>query len=318
MTTKPLTYTEAALDRATHLRADDNGVRAMLTGGTARIVPVWNQRHLVDATPGLQTLSFEAVSASCDPAALTVIFLGLRDETPWFVAGLPDSDAPPRWEGPASFAAADYRALNEIVALLPGADAGILAYARAMVIWHHNHRHCGRCGAPAAMTEAGHSSTCTNPACGHRTFPRTDPVIITLITREDKAQGDVCLLGRQAAWPPGMYSCVAGFVEPGETLENAVRREAFEETGIVIGAGVDHVRYVASQPWPFPASLMLGFRADAVSSTISRNDEELEDCRWFTKAELSGFGERESEGAGLKLPGRYAIARHLIEAWRAE
>ncbi len=318
MTEQPLAYTETALDRATLLRADASHVRALLTGGTARIVPVWNQRHLVDATPCLQTLSFIALAAHCDPSVSTPVFLGLRNNAPWFAVSLPDSEAPPRLTESATFTTLDFRALNEIVALLPGEDAAILAYARAMVLWHHNHRHCGRCGAATAMTEAGHSSTCTNSDCAHRTFPRTDPVIITLITRADKDAGDVCLLGRQAAWPPGMYSCVAGFVEPGETLENAVRREVVEETGIVIGTGKSDVRYIASQPWPFPASLMLGFCAAAISSAISRGDEELEDCRWFTKAELRAFGERDADGAGFKLPGRYAIARLLIDGWLAE
>ena len=318
MTRQPLTYTANALDRATQLRGDAAQVRALLTGGAARIVPVWNQRHLVDDTPRLQTLSFEAIAGAFDPGASTLVFLGLHNTTPWFALGLAHSEAPPPLNIPGAFTDLDYRALNEVVALLPGEDASILAYARAMILWHHNHRHCGRCGARTTITESGHSSTCINPACAHRTFPRTDPVVITLITRSDETRGEVCLLGRQAAWPAGMYSCIAGFVEPGETLEHAVRREAAEETGIIIGESAGDVRYVASQPWPFPASIMLGFRAVAISAAISRNDQELEDCRWFTKPELSAFGERNAAGPGFKLPNRYAIARLLIDGWLAE
>lgn len=292
-----LTYTLNPLDRATLLRGDEARVRGLLTGGAARIVPVWNQKNLVDETPRLQTITHAEMST-----ATTLVFLGVADDTPWFVAGLPDSEQPPPIKAPGEF-----KDLNSVVGLLSGDDAAILAYARAMVIWHHNHRHCGRCGAAAAATESGHSRTCT--ACDHRTFPRTDPVVITLITKDDK-----CLLGRQAVWPPGMYSCIAGFVEPGETLENAVRREAGEETGVEIG----DVRYVASQPWPFPASIMLGFRADALTIDVHRNDNELEDCRWFSKDEIRTFGERNAEGPGFKLPNRWAIARFLIEGWLSE
>jgi NAD+ diphosphatase len=298
---QPLTYTLHPLDRATLLRGDAARVRALLTGGAARIVPVWNQKNFVDETPRLRTLAHGEINIE----AATLVFLGVADDdTPWFVAGLPESEEPPAFSAPGAF-----KDLNTVVGLLPGDDAAILAYARAMVIWHYNHRHCGRCGAPAAMTESGHSRTCTNTACNHRTFPRTDPVVITLITKDDK-----CLLGRQAVWPPGMYSCIAGFVEPGETLENAVRREAGEETGVKIG----EVRYVASQPWPFPASIMLGFRAQALTTDVQRNDNELEDCRWFSKSEIRTFGERNAEGTGFKLPNRYAIARYLIEGWLAE
>ena len=304
MTSKPLTYTVSPLDRATMLRADEARVRTLLSGGNARIVPVWNQRNLVDETPRLQAWSFEHVTARFDVTATAPVFLGLAQDVPWFAFDVPTSEAPPRLERPGVF-----KILNEVVALLPGDEASILAYARAMVIWHQNHRHCGRCGAAAAMTESGHSRTCTNPSCANRTFPRTDPVVITLITHDDK-----CLLGRQAVWPAGMYSCVAGFVEPGETLENAVRREAAEETGLVIG----DVRYVASQPWPFPASIMLGFRAAALTTDIHRDDQELEDCRWFSKAEVRSFAERDSGGAGFKLPNRFAIARFLVDAWLAE
>ena len=294
-----LTYTLDVLDRAPALRGDPAAVRALLTGGGACIVPVWNERHLVDTTPRVVTLRFEAIE-NFDQTSL--VFLGIAGGTPWFTLRLPGSETPPDLG-----VAGEFKVLNDVVAVLPGDEAAILAYARAMALWQRNHLHCGRCGAPNALTEAGHSTTCT--ACEHRTFPRTDPVVITLITHADK-----CLLGRQAIWPPGMYSCIAGFVEPGETIETAVRREAQEETGIDIG----EVRYVASQPWPFPASIMLGFRAEALTTAIDRSDQELEDCRWFSREDLRTFGERNDPGEGFKLPNRYAIARLLIEDWLAE
>lgn len=294
-----LTYTLTPLDRATHLRGDEAHIEHLLTGGAARIVPVWNERHLLGDGPNLQTLDYAAAS-KFDLSNL--VFLGLAGETPWFALRLPSSETPPDLGISGIF-----QALNDFVAVLTGDEATILSYARAMVLWQRNHLHCGRCGAPTRATEAGHSSTCT--ACGHRTFPRTDPVVITLITHKDK-----CLLGRKAEWLPGMFSCIAGFVEPGETLESAVRRECAEETGV----SIDEVGYVASQPWPFPASIMFGFRARAKSFDLAARDDELADVQWFTRDDVRGFGERSDPGEGFKLPNRTAIARHLIEGWLSE
>jgi NAD+ diphosphatase len=293
----PLTYTVSPLDRAGILRTDAAAVQTMLTGGAARIVPVWQQRHPVnaDGTAGIFSHGEIAPHLGADTE---IVFLGLEGEAPWFAVGFPPSETQPL--------AGDYRALNDVVLLMPGDQAAILAYARALVIWNANHRYCGRCGAATLGSEAGHCRICTNPVCAHRTFPRTDPVVIMLITA-----GDRCLLGRQASWAPGMYSAIAGFVEPGETLEAAVRREAEEETNIKVG----DVRYIASQPWPFPASLMFGFQADALTTAIRRKDNELEDCRWFTRADILTFTERTSPEAGFKLPNRYAIARLLLDRW---
>src|SRR5581483_588908 len=197
--TAPIAYTIDPLDRATQLRKDDAAVQALLTGGRARIVPVWRERHLI-AGEDARILSY----AEARPLVRSLTFLGLAGEAPWVGAGL-ESEEPPLFGG------GEYRSLNEVVLLLPEDLASILAHARAMAIWHDNHRHCGRCGTATISMEAGHSRQCTNPTCGYRTFPRTDPVIITLII-----DGDRCLLGRQATWAPGVYSAIAGFVEPGE------------------------------------------------------------------------------------------------------
>ena len=293
----PLTYTVSPLDRAGLLRTDAAAVRDMLTSNTARFVPVWQQRHPVNADGTAGIFSYDEIAPHLGEA-VEVVFLGRGDDTPWFAVGLPPREAPPL--------PGDYRALNDVVLLMPGDQASILAYARAVVIWHGNHLYCGRCGSATLSAEAGHCRVCTNAACAHRTFPRTDPVVITLIT-----DGERCLLGRQASWAPGIYSTIAGFVEPGETAEAAVRREAEEETGIEVG----DVRYIASQPWPFPASLMFGFHADALTTAIRRNDDELEDCRWFTRADILSFTERAAPEPGFKLPNRYAIARQLLDRW---
>src|SRR5262249_4560440 len=153
----------------------------------------------------------------------------------------------------------------------------LLAYARGLMHWHARHGFCGVCGSRTESASAGHVRKCTNPDCGASHFPRTDPAVIMLVHDGDKA-----LLGRQKVWPQGMYSTLAGFVEPGESLEETVRREVYEETGIAVGEVVYH----SSQPWPFPASLMIGFHAEARSRTINRVDSELEDAGWFSRAEL--------------------------------
>jgi NAD+ diphosphatase len=201
---------------------------------------------------------------------------------------------------PLEFAAGSdgeqFAELRPLVSELTAAEASLMAYARALNLWRANHLFCGRCGTPTQAQRAGHARHC--PACGYHSFPRLDPAIIVLAQ-----DGGQALLGRQASWPPGRYSTIAGFVEPGESLEDAVRRELHEETGVVAG----RITYHSSQPWPFPASLMLGFTAEATMSTPVLHDGELEDARWFTRAELLS-------GAVL-LPPPTAIARRLIDGW---
>jgi NAD+ diphosphatase len=190
-----------------------------------------------------------------------------------------------------------FEELRPLLPELPAEEAGLLAYARALLVWRARHRHCGVCGAPTAPRSAGHVMRCTSTECGEEFFPRIDPAIIVLVTA-----GDHALLGRQKSWPRGRYSALAGFVEPGESLEDTVAREVLEETGVPI----QRASYFASQPWPFPSSLMLGFHATAERAPI-RLDSELEDARWFAAAEIERM-------PGL-LPQRYTIARRLMESW---
>lgn len=186
--------------------------------------------------------------------------------------------------------------LRPLASELAPADAGLMAYARAMHLWHGAHRFCGRCGAPTVSERAGHMRRCT--ACEQQSFPRLDPAIIVLVH-----DGERALLGRQASWPPNRYSTIAGFVEPGESLEDAVRREVDEETGI----NAHTIAYHSSQPWPFPASLMLGFIAQATHAQPRLRDGELEDARWLTREEIRS-------GAVL-LPPLDSISRRLINHW---
>jgi len=162
--------------------------------------------------------------------------------------------------------------------LLSADEAGLFAYAKGLSHWQRETRHCARCGAALQLVAAGHRAQCTNPNCGRLHFPRTDAAVIMLVEHDG-----ACLLGRQMGWPPGRYSTLAGFVEPGESLEDAVRREVAEEAGVI----VDEVHYHSSQPWPMPASLMVGFIATAVSRQITMRDHELEDARWFTPQQIA-------------------------------
>ncbi len=191
--------------------------------------------------------------------------------------------------------------LRNISPLIKGLDGSILAYARAIVTWHKNNGYCGKCGSKTLPIKLGHQRNCTNKICNKEHFPRTDPAVIMLVHNNDKT-----LLGRQKLWPAGMYSTLAGFVEPGETLENAVAREVHEEAGVK----VKNIQYHSSQPWPFPSSLMMGFFAEAQTSKIKINTEEIEDVKWFSKKELLNFSDQQKF-----LPRKLSISRRLIEDW---
>lgn len=193
---------------------------------------------------------------------------------------------------------ASFEELRPLSPLLSGDEAGLLAYARALSIWRARQRYCGACGSPTIAQRAGHCMRCSREGCAQEFFPRLDPAIIVLVT-----DGERALLGRQAIWPPGRYSTIAGFVEPGESLEDAVAREVMEETGVpVTGA-----RYDSSQPWPFPASIMIGFRACARPGSPARVNGELEDARWFSREEI--------RAGAAGLPPVHSISRRLIGAW---
>lgn len=287
-------------DRANHRRDDAAWLGAALRGD-ARLVPVWGDQNLFSRDTE-SVVAFPAASA-LEVDASDAVFLGVRsDGTPYFALPVAASDEAGALacvgldERRARFA--DLRKMNS---LLPAGDLGLLAYARALVYWNAKTGFCNVCGSATRSVAAGHVRECTNPADGTRHFPRTDPAAIMLVYDADR-----CLLGRQASWSPGRYSALAGFVEPGESLEDAVVREVREESGIEIA----DVRYFASQPWPFPRSLMLGFFAHAVSHAIVRGDE-LEDVRWFSRSDVADL----ERAASVSLPGVDTIARRLIGAW---
>jgi len=280
------------VERAAHWRKDEERLRAALADPGTWFVPVWQARSAIVAASDGRTSAYFATGAQTLAGldASGFILLGEFHEHVVFAVVLAGETPPALGSG------AELHDLRLLAGELPAEEAGLLAYARAMVHWQEHNRFCGRCASPMIAAQGGHVMQCA--ACGHQQFPRLDPAVIVLVT-----DGERALLGRQPAWPPGRYSTVAGFVEPGESLEDAVAREVREETGVI----VDAVEYHSSQPWPFPSSLMLGFTAHASRTAIDLSDQELEDARWFTRAQLAA-GE-------IALPTTHSISFRLIEDW---
>ena len=266
-------------DRAAHLRKADAwrtpDVRVLVIGG----------EHV--ATVGGSGIRWVTLDEAPDGEW---IFLGTRGDQR-FAAVMVDR-VPPELE-PAS--------LRMIGPSVAPEEASLAVHAVGIARWHQIHMFCAKCGHPTDVAEAGHVRIC--PSCGAHHFPRTDPAVIMLITDGD----DRALLGRQPVWPEGRFSTLAGFVEPGETLDDAVRREVMEEVGIVVG----HVRYAASQPWPFPSSLMLGFFGDAVTTDIRVDQDEIAEARWFTRDEVTEM----TSSSELLLPPNVSISRWLLQQW---
>jgi NAD+ diphosphatase len=280
------------VERAAHWRKDEERLRAALADPGTWFVPVWQARSAIVAASDGRTSAYFATGAQTLAGldASGFILLGEFHEHVVFAVVLAGETPPALGSG------AELHDLRLLAGELPAEEAGLLAYARAMVHWQEHNRFCGRCASPMIAAQGGHVMQCA--ACGHQQFPRLDPAVIVLVT-----DGERALLGRQPAWPPGRYSTVAGFVEPGESLEDAVAREVREETGVI----VDAVEYHSSQPWPFPSSLMLGFTAHASRTAIDLSDQELEDARWFTRAQLAA-GE-------IALPTTHSISFRLVEDW---
>lgn len=273
-------------DRAAHLRVDD----AWRTADGELQVLVLGGEHVATAeTGGIRWLSEDELT---DLGALEGewLFLGYRDGVRHAALMV---DRVPAELQPVS--------LRMIGPNLATDDGSLGVHAVGIARWHQTHRFCAKCGAPSVASAAGHVRVCT--ACGAHHFPRTDPAVIMLVTDDQ----DRALLGRQPTWPEGRFSTLAGFVEPGEALDDAVRREVLEEVGIEVG----EVRYAGSQPWPFPASLMLGFFGSALSSQIRVDQDEIAEARWFTRDEVTEM----TASSDLVLPPTVSISRALIQQW---
>lgn len=298
-----LGYVETRLDRAAHLRPqadalkDHPEARAYALGGEyVALAPAIGGQG-----PDEPLFPLAALEAWCGgPALAEALFLGLEDGAPRFAVRF-DPGRREEIEG-RGLRLPDLRSMAA-GGLAAASHLGALAAAKALLAWHGRHRFCSNCGAPTRVLDAGWRRDC--PACGAQHFPRTDPVVIMLT-----ASGDHCLLGRQPHFAPGLWSCLAGFVEPGETIEDAVRRETFEEAGIRVGK----VSYHSCQPWPFPMSLMLGCLAEATSQDITMDPGELEAVRWFSLEEAAALLTH-THPDGLFAPAPVAIAHHLLRAF---
>jgi len=287
-----LPLARAVVDRAAHRRSDDAWLAAADADPSTRVLVVDDGRVLVRGEGvGNGEVSLALLPASAAPAGERYL-LG-EDSTG--TAYLAVAAALPELPG------ARPEGLREVGALLDDRDVGLLAHAVALERWHGAHPRCAQCGAPTEPAAAGHVRRC--PACAAEHYPRTDPAVIMLVTDDS----DRCLLGRQSRWPPRRFSTLAGFVEPGESLEQAVAREVLEEVGVPVTG----VTYVASQPWPFPSSLMLGFTARAGAVDLRPDGVEIAEAQWFTRTELAGA----VSGDDVRLPPPVSIARRLIEGW---
>jgi NAD+ diphosphatase len=283
-------FAGAFVDRSGERRKDDEWLAEALGSDDSRFVPVWRKQCLVAGDPlGAKLLTRRELDRSVDEHEL--IFLGVFKDYPTFAFSVDDASPPYAELG-------QFHPLRYLGTVLSPDEANLAAHARALVGWHASQVYCNLCGSESMPAAAGNVRICSSDDCGQQLFPRVDPAIIVLVHKDSR-----CLLGRQAAWPEGRFSTIAGFVEPGESLEDAVRREVYEETNIRVGT----VEYHSSQPWPFPSSLMLGFVAEATSTDIELNDGELEEARWFTRDELLS-GTRQ-------LPFHISIARRLVDHW---
>jgi NAD+ diphosphatase len=291
---RPNFFSGPYIDRRAEEREQTDWVQTALEDPQTLYLVARGTRQLIYTAPQPRIAFLEgrqaALAAAADSSRL--VLLGWFRERRCILVDIGD-EAP--WETPPHVSFEELRPLSP---LLTGDEAGLLAYARALSIWRARQRYCGACGSPTISQRAGHCMRCSKEGCAQEFFPRLDPAIIVLVT-----DGERALLGRQATWPPGRYSTIAGFVEPGESLEDAVAREVVEETGVrVTGA-----RYDSSQPWPFPASIMIGFRASATRGHPVRVNGELEDARWFSRAEI--------RAGAAALPPVHSISRRLIGTW---
>ncbi len=299
-----LYFTGVDLDRAHHLRSDPDWLDQRLNSADSVFVPVWRNRSLIleDKEPQAVYLMGGNAEALRGMSTQTV-FLGLEGEQAFFGIDLPATKEAEAFPLPDGSKFADLRLAATD---MDRNQAGMLAYARALSYWHGKHMFCGSCGAETLSRRGGHERKCSNADCARVHFPRTDPAVIMLVSRSGGGV-EHALLAQGRRFKGIRFSTLAGFVEPGETLEDAVAREVMEESGI----HVTDVQYQASQPWPFPASLMLGYRARATSTEIAVDETELVEARWFTVEEVKEMARAEPEG----LPGKLSISRWLIDGW---
>lgn len=295
---RPIAFAGSWLDRADHIRGNPQAI-AGLMDGNARVLLLDGVEPRLDADDQLVWATLTDIGADID-ADVELVFLGLTEQ------GHARFVVPPT--GSASVAPPGSR-LWQAMSGMSAQDMAMYGAARSLAGWHARHRFCAVCGHATVLAKGGWQRNCTNDSCRGEHFPRTDPVVIMLVEHDGQL-----LLGRQPRFPPKRYSALAGFLEPGESVEEAVAREVFEEAGVRVEA----VSYVASQPWPFPSSLMIGCHAMATGTELTIDRTELDDARWFTRdqvAQAMAAGERQEIGEAFGAPPRYAVAWHLLDWW---
>jgi NAD+ diphosphatase len=297
---KQNSFSTGFLDRVSLKRSNEMWINDQINDESARIIPVSHSKILYTSNQNPRTIyltkhDFSDFTNVCELS----ILLGISDQKTYFAIDIESMKSAPMLSDNNS---AEFYDLKQVMPLLNSRDSALLAIARFMINWQSRNRYCGKCGAPTKSAQAGNLRVCEKSNCGQHHFPSMDPAIIVLVSF-----GEYCLLGRQKIWPKGMYSTIAGFVEPGESIEDAVIREVNEETGVA----VEKLEYQHSQPWLFPSSLMLGFTAAAKGNEIKIDKNELEDARWFSRKEIKDHLKK----GLLKLPSKVAIAYHLIKAW---
>jgi NAD+ diphosphatase len=296
------------LDRSSYRRSDETWLAQRLADPDSLAMAMWNGQPLVedakgDRDGGVQIGYLAAgMAKTLSGGAERLLFLGLWKETAIFAVDI-DSDTDPA-DGPLE-GLGRFEDLRAVATRLPAGEAAIAATAKSMFEWRRRHRYCAACGAPSEAIEGGWKRLCR--ACGTQHFPRTDPVVIMLPVEAER-----CLLGRQAAWPKGMYSALAGFLEPGESIEEACARELFEEAAV----RALHVRYHSTQPWPYPSSLMIGLIATIEAGEPVADNIEIDEVRWFSRDEARALVRGDHPDA--RAPGALAIAHQLIKAWAEE
>jgi NAD+ diphosphatase len=296
-----LGYSASRIDRAAEQRADADAMRALEGDSSARAYVIGGELIVLRKTEAKPDPLFSCVAARGFAGAAETAFLGLVDGAPRFAVAI-EPAAATALKADDAFEVTDLRSIA-VRGLIEADHLPPLAEGKALLNWHARHRFCPNCGSATQAVEAGWRRDC--PACKTQHFPRTDPVAIML-----PVAGDRCVLGRSHRFQPGMWSCLAGYIEPGEAIEDAVRRETREEAGIVCG----RVAYFASQPWPFPTSLMIGCHAEAISHDIVIDRTELADARWFGREETASMIARKHP-EGFTAPAPVAIAYHIIRAW---
>ncbi|MBL4576238.1 MAG: NAD(+) diphosphatase [Opitutaceae bacterium] len=305
-------YAGADIDRIGDKRRDPDWLQGRISANVARVLPVWRGKSLFAREPDadgvyqiawlspeqVEPLIAESSTGAPGTVADALHLLGEREDGVYFTIDLSHHDDPLS-AVPGLDAA--FTGLRDLGAAVDHTDGAMLSYAKGMAHWHKRHPFCSDCGAPTEVRSSGHTRVCTNADCGVTHFPRTDSAVIMLVH-----QGDRCILAHNKRNPKPSYSTLAGFVEPGESLEEAVAREVLEEVGVRVG----RVAYHSSQPWPFPGNLMLGFHAEALSEEITVDETELVEARWFSRDDV-----RDAEKLGLQLSRPISISRRLIEDW---